>query len=217
MRTGQNKKICPMCSHSGQFTHLTGPLQISYWHCEICQLIFMDRDYLPDVETEEQHYKTHQNGPQYQGYVDFLNQAINPTLPYLDSSMRGLDYGSGPGPTLCLLLKNQGIQCENYDPIFSPDMPDGKFDFIFATEVVEHFFYPAQEFTRISSVLNSGGIFTIMTELWQDLDGFSEWYYAKDPTHVCFYHARTMDYMCKKFGFEILDRKNPRVNVLKNI
>jgi hypothetical protein len=95
MMPGQNIKICPMCSNSRPFTHLLGPLQISYWHCDICQLIFMNREYLPDGETEEQHYKTHQNGPPYPHpattdqdqqphAVTFPNQPFNQRSDYLN-------------------------------------------------------------------------------------------------------------------------------------
>jgi hypothetical protein len=75
--------LCSLCFASGPFTRLTGPLHITYQHCDRCQLIFMDRDYLPEPVIEEERYKTHQNGPQYPGYVDFLKQAIRPTLPCL--------------------------------------------------------------------------------------------------------------------------------------
>lgn len=35
---------------------------------------------------------------QYKGYVDFLNQAIEPAYPLLSRHMYGLDYGCGPVP-----------------------------------------------------------------------------------------------------------------------
>lgn len=175
----------------------------------------MQREFLPDRTAEIERYKAHQNGPQDAGYVQFLNQAITPALPYLKISMRGLDYGCGPVPTLSGLLKSHDLHCENYDPYFYPEFPEGHFDFIFATEVVEHFFHPAQELQRISVLLKPGGILTIMTEPWVTLEGFSEWHYAKDMTHVCFYHAKTVAYICTRYGFEKLNHDSPRVSVLK--
>jgi len=56
-----------------------------------------------------------------------------------------------------------------------------------------------------------------MTEPWLSLQGFAEWHYAKDITHVCFYHARTIAYICARYGFEILTSGIPRVTVLKKI
>jgi SAM-dependent methyltransferase len=206
---------CPLCASCGPYTNITGPKGRGYLLCENCQLIFMQREFLPDRTAEKERYQAHQNGPQDAGYVQFLNQAITPALRYLNASMRGLDYGCGPVPTLSGLLKEHGLHCENYDPYFCPAFPEGSFDFIFATEVVEHFFHPAQELQRISALLQPGGMLTIMTEPWVSLAGFSEWHYAKDMTHVCFYHANTIAYICTRYGFEKLNQDSPRVSVLK--
>jgi SAM-dependent methyltransferase len=206
---------CPLCGSSGPFRPLTSPIHLAYSLCETCQLIFIERSILPDRVAEEERYKTHKNGPQYPGYVNFLYQAITPTLPYLNSSMQGLDYGCGPVPTLSGLLRNEGLHCEDYDPLFFPDLPDRKFDFIFANEVVEHFFYPGKELARITDRLNPSGIFTMMTELWHGLENFSEWYYAKDFTHVAFFHTRTIDFICGRYGFRILNQENARVTILE--
>lgn len=212
---GERSSICPLCSIVGPFQVLTSAILIPYYLCRTCALIFMDRAFLPAPETEKERYQTHENGPQYAGYVAFLDQAIAPTLPYLETGMRGLDYGCGPGPTIQPILKNEGIHCENYDPFFYPEKPKGCFDFVFATEVAEHFFFPGQDLNRIRGLLKPDGIFTIMTEAWDDLTNFSDWYYAKDFTHVSFYHADTIASICEIFGFIPLNRENPRVSVLQ--
>jgi len=175
----------------------------------------MERTFLPDRAAEEARYKAHQNGPQDDGYVQFLNQAISPALPCLNKSMRGLDYGCGPTPTLSGLLEAQGLHCENYDPYFCPAFPACQFDFIFATEVVEHFFNSGEEFKRISGLLKPGGILTVMTEAWVSVQEFAEWHYAKDITHVSFYHASTIAFISARYGFEILNKDTPRVTVLR--
>ena len=208
---------CPLCASRGPYTNITGPKGRGYLLCENCQLIFMQREFLPDRTAEKQRYQAHQNGPQDAGYVQFLNRAIIPALPYLNGSMRGLDYGCGPAPTLSGLLDTHGLHCENYDPYFYPEFPEGHFDFIFATEVVEHFFHPGQELQRISALLKSGGFLTIMTEPWVSLQGFSDWHYAKDMTHVCFYHANTIAYICTRYGFEIINKNSPRVTVFRKL
>jgi SAM-dependent methyltransferase len=175
----------------------------------------MERELLPDTSTEEERYKAHQNGPQDEGYVRFLTQAIMPALPYLNGKMHGLDFGCGPTPTLSGLLFQNGLHCDNYDPYFFPRLPEYQFDFIFSTEVIEHFFHPDQEFQRISELLLPGGILTIMTEPWLSPEGFAEWHYAKDITHVSFYHANTLAFISKRYGFEILNNESPRVTVLR--
>lgn len=217
MITPHHENICPLCTHKKSFTHLVGPEQRNYLHCHHCQLIFMASEFLPDSATEKARYKAHQNGPQLVGYVNFLLQAINPTLAYLTRDMRGLDYGCGPAPTLSTLLRPHGFHCENFDPYFFPLLPEDKFDFIFATEVVEHFFNPGQELQRIKGLLKPGGIFTIMTEQWKSVEKFSAWHYARDITHVCFYHAKTMEFICAQYGFEKLSACTDRVTILKKM
>ena len=97
--TRGNACACPLCANRGPYTHITGPRGRGYLLCENCQLIFMQSEFLPDQASERARYQAHQNGPQDEGYVSFLNQAIIPALPHLNGGMRGLDYGCGPVPT----------------------------------------------------------------------------------------------------------------------
>ena len=213
----EDNLTCPLCLSNQQFTHLTGPKNRGYQQCHRCYLIFMERKFLPDPSAEKARYTAHQNDAENEGYVLFLQLAIVPTLPYLDVSMRGLDFGCGPSPTLSGLLNALGMQCENYDPYFYPALPDHQYDFIFATEVIEHFFNPADSFQRISELLLPGGILTLMTEPWTTHEGFAEWHYAKDMTHVCFYHAKTISYICHQFEFEQPNQGAGRVSILRKI
>lgn len=215
--TGRAGNTCPLCASTGPYTPLVGPKSRGYLLCQNCQLIFMAREFLPDPATEEARYQAHQNGPQDAGYVRFLNQAIIPALPYLNSNLCGLDFGCGPTPTLSGLLKAHGLLCDNYDPYFFPDLPGNQFDYIFATEVVEHFYNPGRELRQLSALLKQGGILTIMTEAWTSVEGFAEWHYAKDITHVCFYHASTIEYICSHYGYAILNKDTPRVTVFRKL
>ncbi len=45
---------------------------------------------------------------------------------------------------------------------------------------------------------------------------FGDWYYARDPTHVVFYHERTIAYLCVAHGLTVLDHPEPRVWVLRH-
>jgi hypothetical protein len=131
--------------------------------------------------------------------------------------MRGLDYGCGHTPTLSTLLKQNGLACDDYDPFFFPEVPQGPYDYIFITEAAEHFFHPGSEFEWISDLLHVGGILTMMTVLWKEVDQFSEWYYAKDFSHVSFYHLKTLQTVCDIFGFQHLFTDHQRVVVLKKL
>ncbi len=206
---------CPLCRSSAPHSRLDGPLSRTYLLCDRCKMIFVPAEDLPDRDTEKAWYQTHENGIQNNGYVRFLNQAISPTLPYLPKNARGLDYGCGPGPTLHILLNRAGFACDNYDPFFVPDKPDGPYDFIMSTECFEHFFDPPGEMENIGRLLKTGGILTIMTRFWEHKEEFPSWYYANDPTHVCFYHADTISWLAAHFGYQLLWTDHKRVIVLQ--
>ena len=206
---------CPLCLNKESFLIIDGPDSRAYRECEKCRLIFIERRFLPSKKSEKERYLTHQNGIQYKGYVNFLNQAIEPALPLLTKQMEGLDFGCGPVPTLSVMLEQKGFSCHNYDPIFFPEVPGEAYDFVFATECFEHFFSPAKEIQLIKNLLKPEGIMIIMTEKWESEAAFSTWYYAKDSTHVSFYHHQTFDFIATKFGFTRLESNNERVMILQ--
>jgi SAM-dependent methyltransferase len=187
------------------------------WHrlCGRCRLLFVEDEFLPSAEAEKERYAKHQNGPHDAGYVAFLRQAIDPARPLLTPGLRGLDYGCGHTPTLCGLLEPEGLACENYDPYFHPALPEGRFDFVFATEVVEHFHHPARDWATLAGLLNPGGLLVAMTAPWTTLAEFSRWGYASDETHVCFYRPKTIAWICGTWGFEAQESGNPRVFLLR--
>ncbi len=202
---------CPLCLTYEQNTLVTGADARTYYCCAECSLIFVDSDHFLSITEEKSHYINHQNGIANQGYVHFLNQLLEPMLPYLSNDMHGLDYGCGPSPTLSQLLNQQGISCDNYDPFFTQTSLKPPYDFIVATECFEHFHQPKIEIHNICQLLTPGGLLGIMTECWSDIEYFKTWYYAKDPTHVCFYHAHTLDYVCREYSLIPLWQNNKRI------
>lgn len=208
--------ICPLCDKPSSVSKVQGPDARSYHLCGNCSLIFTDPACHPTSAQEENHYQMHENGIQHKGYVRFLNQAIQPALSFLKPGMKGLDYGCGPVPTLSLLLREAGYEVDDYDPYFFPELEEGKkYDFIFATECFEHFFFPARDLQRLRNLLNENGLLIVMTERWKEVESFKRWYYAKDPTHVSFYHSRTFDKICSKFGFERQFMDDSRIVILQ--
>jgi len=186
-----------------------------YFKCMNCKLIFVDPHFHLTVAEERERYKHHNNSMEHQGYVAFLNRVIQPALQFLSTTMKGLDYGCGPVPTLSRLLDAKGISCYDYDPLFGFNHPFTQYDFIFATECFEHFFQPGQEIEKINYLLKPGGYLAIMTEVWASEEQFKSWYYTRDPTHVSFFHRNTFDYVCKSFGYSLLYEDQNRVFVLQ--
>ncbi len=186
-----------------------------YFHCHACDYIFVHPQFLLSPKEERARYEFHQNGLEHVGYVSFLNQAIKPALDFLSHEMVGLDYGCGPNPTLSKILSQHGITCFDYDPIFGFNHSHALYDFIFATECIEHFHYPQREFSKITNLLKQRGYLVIMTAQWQELDKFTNWYYKNDPTHVGFFHRNTFLMLCEKFGYQLQYESENRVIILR--
>jgi SAM-dependent methyltransferase len=206
---------CPLCQTSASITDVRGADDRRYHLCGKCWLIFADSSHYLSPAEEKAHYETHNNSIEDEGYVQFLNRVIQPMLPYLHKGMRGLDYGSGPGPTLSQLVMRQGIACQDYDPFFADRPLQPPYDFVFSTECFEHFHDPQAEIKRICGLLKPGGLLGVMTEYWTTLDSFADWWYTRDPTHVSFYHANTFDFLCHHFGLTIPWQDGSRVVILQ--
>ena len=187
--------ICPLCQshHIHAFDRVHGRL---YMDCEDCGLIHMATGDRPDAATELARYQNHQNNPNDQGYRRFLDRLVAPLVGRLVPGMEGLDYGSGPGPTLSVMLREQGYVMSIYDPFFSVDLHalDRSYDFVTCTEVAEHFFEPGKEFERLNGLIRPGGFLAVMTETYHD-QVFAEWRYARDETHVVFYRKKTLQWI----------------------
>ena len=209
--TPAREEACPLCGAAGPFASAVDVRKRRHRVCGRCGLLFAEDEFLPAPAAEQARYASHRNGPGDAGYVAFLRQAVEPARPHLTPAMRGLDYGCGHTPTLCGLLAEAGLRCENCDPYFFPAPPEGLFDFLFATEVVEHFFRPARDWAKMAALLKPGGLLVAMTAPWEDLASFAAWGYASDATHVAFYRRETMAWICGAFGFEALPSGNPRV------
>lgn len=210
-------ETCPLCYNESFSLDIEGPKKRLLHLCTNCKLIFEQRTNFLDLKEEKKRYLKHENGIQHEGYVNHLNQAIKPALKYLKQGWRGLDYGCGPAPTLNLLVEREGYSCEYYDPIFYPEPPLETYDYIFATECFEHFFSPETELHKIDALLQPRGILVVMTQLWNNTTNFKNWGYARDPTHVVFYHEQTFRFIATHYGFEILEIEIDRVVILRKM
>lgn len=204
--------ICKLCEH-------TIPLPESesqFVHCTNCDLIMKREHSFPLFEEERTHYLLHENGPQYAGYVKFLNRAITPIASLLSPNMHALDYGCGPGPAMDYILKGYGVSCDNYDPIFESDgIKKEAYDLILATECLEHFHYPVVDLKKIVDLIKVNGILSIMTNFHQGREHTENWFYTKEFTHVAFYSIKTMHWIANYFNLELIHTDDTRVVVFK--
>ncbi len=201
---------CLMC----QSKELT-PVTHNSWkgrlfHCQNCDLIFKDPGDFLDWSQQKERYDQHENTIDNPGYAQFFEQLLKPLRFHLRSTMRALDWGSGPGPVLAELLRREGLSTvEVYDPVYQPVKPVGSFDLITSTEVIEHLQEPAASLKEILSMVRSQGIFAGMTGFHSGPAMFANWWYAKDPTHVVFYSHQTFEWWAELNDLRILKLDSP--------
>ena len=192
---------CPLCSHQdiGEF-HCDR--RRSYLRCASCALVFVPPQQLPDRERERAEYDLHRNVIGDPGYENFLMRLAAPLMQRLAPGARGLDFGCGPGPALAAILRRRGYEVKLYDVFYQPDkrVLTGEYDFICATEVVEHLHRPGPELQHLWSLLLPGGWLGIMTKLVRDRVAFAGWHYKNDPTHVCFFSEQTWRWWARRQG-----------------
>ncbi len=169
-----------------------------YYQCQNCRLIFAPPKDRPSRDDEFARYETHENDPKDEGYRNFLGQLFHPLSELLEPKSKGLDFGSGPGPTLNLMFEEEGHSMRIYDSFYDDDSSvfEETYDFITATEVVEHLFHPGKELEQLWSCLRPGGYLGIMTKIAQDdKEFFANWHYRLDLTHVTFYTKDTFRWL----------------------
>jgi len=203
MKTKLNEYRCSLCS-SKHINLFFEDKNRSFLQCSNCKLVFVPGEFWLSAEAEKATYDLHVNDPQDQAYRKFLSRLTTPLLEKLNPNQNGLDFGCGPGPTLSVILEEQGHQVDIYDPFYfnDPSIFNKKYDFICATEVVEHLHDPDNVFADLFSMLHLNGWLGIMTKLVIDADAFRKWHYIRDLTHVCFYSRETFEYIAHRFNAE---------------
>jgi len=168
-------------------------------------LIFVPARYWLNAEDERATYDLHENVAHDPKYRNFLSRLTMPLLEKLRPHQNGLDFGCGPGPALSIILEEHGHHVELYDPFYAnnPSVFNTTYDFICATEVVEHLRDPNQVFTTLFTLLKKGGWLGVMTKLVSDHHTFSNWHYIRDMTHICFYHRNTFVYLAQRFNAKL--------------
>ena len=191
---------CPLCA-SGDPGHYHEDRHRTYLSCPNCHLVFVPKAHHLTPSAEKNEYDLHTNDPEDPGYRRFLSRLSRPLLERLDPGQKGLDFGCGPGPVLHQLLEDHGHTMDLYDPFYArnTDVFSNIYDFITATEVVEHLHHPGREFDRLFELMRSGGWLGIMTKLILDKVSFSRWHYIRDLTHVCFYSRTTFEYIAQRY------------------
>jgi len=177
-----------------------------YVKCVCCELVFLLPKYFLTKSEEKSRYDLHENTPNDDRYINFLQRLTDPLLKKIKKGSVGLDYGCGPGPAISTILEAHGMSVKDFDPVYFDDQSllNDKYDFITCSEVAEHFYNPRVEFLRLSSILkDKGGYLAVMTQFRREENDFSAWWYQREPTHVSFYHKRTFLWISRFLGLDV--------------
>jgi len=173
----------------------------------------LDPKHFLTPEEEKKRYSYHQNDENDSGYREFLKPLFDLLRPALRPGMEGLDFGAGKSSALARLFEEEGFSVTRFDPYFFPDQKAlaRTYDFVFTSEVVEHFFFPRREWDLLHRLLCPQGVLGVMTSLYDPSKmDFEDWYYRKYPTHVSFYGESTLRWIQRHYGFSDLQILPPR-------
>jgi SAM-dependent methyltransferase len=192
---------CPLCQSSSGFEFYQDKAR-KYLRCDVCKLVYVPSQFYLSTNAEKAEYDKHCNSPDDLGYRRFLSRIATPLLESIAPASWGLDFGCGPGPTLSVMLEEQGHQVNLFDIYYAnhPEVWEQHYDFICATEVFEHLSQPARELKKMLSVLKSNGCLALMTKLVFSREAFATWHYKNDPTHICFYSELTFDWIAGNYN-----------------
>jgi len=198
------KIACPLCKSINSSKFYKDKFR-EYLCCASCDFVFVPKVYHLSKTDEKLRYDTHNNDPYDDRYRAFLSQLLKPLLERIPEKSSGLDFGSGPGPTLSLMLEEYGHTMELYDKFYADNdsVFDKKYDFITATEVLEHLSEPMEEISRLSGILSNQGYLAVMTQILTSQIDFSSWYYKNDPSHIGFFTKKSLNFVASYLNIEV--------------
>lgn len=193
--------LCPLCSSVAN--HFYTKEHREYYFCSGCFSVFLNTNGFLSKQAEKAHYECHNNDINDPKYQQFAAPIVNNVLQDFTTKHRGLDFGSGTNSVIIKLLKDQHYKIEGFDPFFSKttQLSEQSYNYITCCEVMEHFHQPKKEFELLRDLLIPGGKLYCMTDLFSETSNFDTWYYKNDPTHVFFYHKKTIAWIAEHIGF----------------
>ncbi len=202
--------LCPLCQTENPTQFFDG-----YYLCGECDLRFIDPQLRLSWDEEAKRYDLHDNRSEDPAYQDFIRPVTDAIQQRLPKTASGLDFGCGSDSAVMRVLSEAGYSVVGYDPKYFPDMNafGRTYDFITATEVIEHLHSPITEFAKIRELLNPGGVLAVMTHFYSKQIDFEFWYYRRDPTHVCFYSHKTLHWIQRRFHFRAVEILTDRAAV----
>ena len=192
---------CPLCM-GPEIVDFAADKNRKYLACSNCGLVFVPKPFQVSKERELERYKLHNNDFDDEGYRSFLERMVPIVAERVRTGGKGLDFGCGPSRVLADMLRTRGFQMSAYDPFFlnEPDVLDDRYEFVTATEVVEHLREPGVVFGTLFEIIREGGFLFLMTQLLSRDIRFEDWHYKNDVTHISFFSTQTLDWLSESSG-----------------
>jgi len=175
-----------------------------FYFCSNCFSILLCSKFYLNADCEKKHYELHKNNSSDPRYQKFVFPIVNSIIKNQSTKQNGLDFGSGKDSSISKLLTDSNFKMKEFDPFFKNEekLIEDTYDFISCCEVMEHFHQPYKSFKLLKKLLKPKGKLYCMTELYSEKMNFDSWYYKNDPTHVFFYHPKTIKWIAENFGYK---------------
>ena len=154
-------------------------------------------------EEYKYHYRVNDEGQTTDAEIEVF-MSLKP-----EKGKKYLNYGCGSWASTIEELRNQGYDVYGFDPYAPCDnkhiitdfsrLKEMKFDGIFSHDLLEHLRYPLDTFRLLNDILVTDGVMAHSTACYK-------YVYEYDRFHLVFYTGNSIDYLCKKTGFEIMEK-----------
>lgn len=208
---------CLICGHDTQ-TFIDEKSMINYSYCPHCQCISKSSEHFRPIPEQKERYDLHENDPEDEGYQAYFQRFLDFVLPLVGRPQTALDFGCGRSSLLADMLRNEGVECDYYDPIYHPENinDNKKYQLIVSIEVFEHLHDPKAIFESLLERLEEGGYLALQTQFHpNDIEAFKRWYYHLDPTHIVFFTPQTFKELAEIYGSEFVAENGKNMVVLR--
>lgn len=197
---------CPLCA-SPDCRPVGEDKRRRFFRCNECTLIFIPHAFHLSRAAEKRRYELHDNTIGNSGYVRFLGEVSETVASYCTPDERILDYGCGKDAVLTELLRQRGLKCDPFDPLydFPPLTFDRQYDVVILCEVIEHCRNVRVTLSEIDRLLAPGGILFVRTKCYPPVNRLTTWWYTQDLTHVCFFSRTALEHAAGEIGRKLED------------
>jgi hypothetical protein len=211
-----NPVPCVLCSHPECSLAFSDKAR-HYFCCPDCGLVFVPPSEHVSIDDEKMRYGRHKNTYDNQDYKSYLIAFSKELQRIPIHQPEILDFGCGEHRVMERILREQGISCSSYDPLYAIglDTLQKSYDIIIANEVLEHVRNLHEDLALILKLMKPHGYALFQTQLLTPDINFDKWWYKEDETHINFLTAQTLQKIAQLFHLEIIYMDNVDTVIFK--